>query len=74
MSEIIVKVEGGRLRAVKSDDIQYPGIDIEFIPDKPSDGLSNPRVLFEKPKEGDLQVMVWADKENEDYTQKIKFN
>ena len=45
MSEIIVKVVGGILRAVKSDDIQYPGIDIEFIPDKPSDGLSNPTGL-----------------------------
>ncbi len=74
MSEIIVKVEGGTLRAVRSGDIQYPGIDVEFVPDNPSDCVSDPRVLIEKPVGENLRVLVWTDKDNEDFTQKITFN
>jgi len=74
MSEIIVKVEGGYLRAVKSSDSNYPGIDVEFISDKDKgENASRPRVLFEKPVGGKLRVLVWTDKDNEDYTREIEF-
>lgn len=47
---LIVKIEGGYLRADASQDPNYPGIDIEFVADKEADDcLSRPRILFEKP-------------------------
>ena len=49
MNEIRVKVEGGTLVATASPDPDYPGIDVEFIPDNDSGfGVSTPRVLFER--------------------------
>lgn len=76
MNEIRVKVEGGYLIATKSEDVQYPGIDIEFIPDNDTDDnpATRPRVLFEKPQGEPLTAMIWGNRESEDYTDKIIFN
>ncbi len=74
MAEIIVKVKGGVLKATESQDVQYPGIDIEFIPNKRKNTISNPRVLMEKPLGEELRVLIWTDKNNEDYTREIEFN
>lgn len=72
---IDVKVKGGELIATKSCDPEYPGVDIEFVADNDKgDSLSRPRVLFELPKDGKLRVLVWADKNNEDYTHEIEFD
>ena len=70
-----VNVNGGELIATETHDPEYPGIDIEFISsnDNGSD-LSRPRVLFERPKDGKLRVLIWADKDNEDYTHKVEFD
>ncbi len=72
--ELKVKVEGGYLIATKSCEEGYPGIDVEFIADKEDEtALSNPRVLFEKPVDGKLRVLVWSNKAEEDYTTEIEF-
>lgn len=74
MEQLIVKVEGGVLRATKSQDPNYPGIDVEFIADQEEDNiLSRPRVLFEKPVDGSLRVLVWNDSKSEDYSDEIEF-
>ena len=74
MEQIKVKVEGGTLVATASPDPNYPGIDVEFIPeDEKAFGVSTPRVLFEKPKGEKLRALIWADKKYEDYTNKIEF-
>lgn len=70
-----VKVRGGELVATASYDPGYPGIDIEFVADNNNESdLSRPRVLFESPKTGKLRVLVWADKNSEDYTHEIEFD
>ena len=73
-NEIDVLVEGDYIRATAAQDEDYPGIDVEFVPDKPQeDALSFPRVLFEKPKDNDLSVLIWADPNDEDYSDEIEF-
>ena len=73
--KIIVKIQGGHLVATKSQDTDYPGIDVEFVPDSDNgEYASRPRVLFEKPVEdGELRALVWDDKNSEDYTNEIIF-
>lgn len=73
-NEIDVLVDGGYIRANAAQDEDYPGIDVEFVPNKPQgDALSFPRVLFEKPKDDDLRVLIWADPNDEDYSDEIEF-
>lgn len=73
--KIIVKIQGGHLVATESQDPDYPGIDVEFVPDSDNgEYASRPRVLFEKPVEdGELRALVWDDKNSEDYTNEIIF-
>ena len=73
--KIIVKIQGGHLVATESQDTDYPGIDVEFVPDSDNgEHASRPRVLFEKPVEdGELRALVWDDKNSEDYTNEIIF-
>lgn len=73
---IDVNVPGGFIRATACNDPDYPGIDIEFVPDKNGnpEALSLPRVLFEKPVEdGKLRAIVWGDEMKEDPTLKVEF-
>jgi hypothetical protein len=73
--EIKVKTKNGYLWATDSGDIDYPGIDVEFIADNEDENaLSNPRILFEYPTDGKLRVLIWDDKNNEDYTREIIFD
>lgn len=75
MEQIIVKVEGGILSATKSEDPDYPGIDIEFIADEEDECiLSRPRVLFEKPVNGLLRTLIWNNSKSEDYSEEIEFD
>ena len=73
--KIVVKIQGGYLVATESLDPEYPGIDVEFISDSDNGGYaSRPRILFEKPVEGgELRVLIWNDKNSEDYTKEIIF-
>lgn len=71
-----IPLTNGYLRIDVSQDPDYPGVDIEFISDKESESIkTNPRVLVEENKEDDnkLRVLVWADKNKEDYTDQISF-
>lgn len=74
MDEIKVRVPGGYLIANEAQDPDYPGIDVEFVSDENNDDLSRPRVLFEKPVDDKLRVLIWSDKDNEDYTHEITFD
>lgn len=75
MEEIKVKVTGGYIRANPSSDPDYPGIDVEFVPDNYNgETLSLPRILFEKPIGDKLRVLIWDDPDNEDYTKEIEFD
>lgn len=72
-----VKVPGGILRARACIDLDYPGMDIEFIPDEKGgnvNAVSLPRVLIEKPVDnGKLRAIVWSDELKEDPTLKVEF-
>ena len=75
--EIKVRTKDGYLLATDSGDIDYPGIDIEFIADNEDENaISRPRILFEYPtyEDGKLRVLIWDDKDNEDYTREIVFD
>ena len=75
MEEIKVRVKGGYIRANVSNDPDYPGIDLEFVPNNyTGETLSIPRVLFEKPADGKLRALIWDDADNEDYTKEIVFS
>ena len=70
-----VKVDGGYLYATISGDVDYPGICVEFVADNENDiDVSRPTVLFEKPVDEDLRVLVWEDVNDEDYTTEIIFD
>lgn len=76
MNDVItVRVDGGIIIARQSMDLEYPGIDVEFVSDNENpNNLSRPRVLFESPKEQGLRALIWDDVNNEDYTNEIVFN
>ena len=75
MEIITVPIRGGEMVASVAPDADYPGRDIEFIPENDDcETGSRPRVLFEYQKDKELlRVLVWADSDNEDYTHQIVF-
>lgn len=76
MAEYKITVPDGILSVTECTDPDYSGVDIEYIADNETDELmTRPRVLIEKPIETRrLAAMIWADKDNEDYTHKIMFD
>lgn len=78
-----IKTQTGELEVlVSSESKRYPGIDVEFIPDKAEDAVTYPRVVFEEADQtGDkgtrvgceLRALIWNDPQQEDYTDKIVF-
>ena len=66
---IEVKVIGGKIRAWVMDDPDYPGISVEFFPDKADDKTSYPRVTMEKPVEENIIRAL----RQEDYTEETIF-
>ena len=70
-------IKEGHLDATVSLDPTYPGIDIEYIPNK-EDELKNdelwtrPRVLIEN-NEDTLRAVIWGDPHKEDYTKAVNF-
>ena len=70
-----VKLPTGMLVASEVTDPNYPGIDIEFVPDDELEiPLSRPRVLVEQPvADEQLRTLIWSDPAKEDYTEKITF-
>ena len=62
MEQIKVRVEGGYFIATPNEDPNYPGIDVEFVADNDNgENLSRPRVMFEKPLDDNLQVLIWEN-------------
>lgn len=71
----MIRVEGkGRFDVVQSRDDKYPGIDVEFIPDDKNYSGTCPRIVFEYPEDGKLRLLIWGDKNQEDYTEQIIFD
>lgn len=75
MAKIEVQLpDGGKLIAQPSEDSNYPGIWVEYVNEsKLESQVCSPAVLMEY-TEGELRALLWADKENEDYTHKIGFD
>ena len=72
--KLIIEAEGGYFEVIKSLDSDYPGVDIEFFSDNEDKStLSRPRIVFEKPKNGDLRALVWNDSSKEDFEVEIDF-
>lgn len=71
-------VPDGRLDTAIVLDPEYPGLDIEYIPDNALDypcDTTLPRILIEKPiATKELAAVVWTDCDREDYSCKITFN
>lgn len=69
---INVPVKGGYLFASQVEDIDYPGIHIEYISHEDNGkDLSRPRVIIEYPKDGKLRALIWNDPNSEDYTEEV---
>ncbi len=65
----------GYFEAITSPEDDYPGIDVEFISDEDEGKTaSRPRVVFEYPAEGSLRMLIWANKDSEDYSDCIEFD
>ncbi len=72
-----VDVKGrGYFEVMLGCDPNYPGVDVEFISsnDDSKNKASRPRVVFEYPKDGGLRMLIWADRDSEDYTDIIEFD
>lgn len=71
-------VPDGHLDTAIVLDPEYPGLDIEYIPDNALDypcDTTLPRILIEKPiATKELSAIVWADRDREDYSCKITFD
>lgn len=75
MKSVIVIKSKGYFSIEESLDNNYHGVDIEFVSDDEiGQSISRPRILFEYPKNGRLRVLVWADRDSEDYTNEIVFD
>ena len=73
--DIKIKTRDGYLHAIGFQNNEYPGIDVEFVANHDNgESLSRPRILFEYPKDGELRVLIWEDKNDEDYTREIVFD
>jgi len=71
----IVKTPYGYFDISVSEDENYPGVDVEFVHNNDKgEHASRPRVLFELPKGEDLRVLIWEEKDSEDYTKEIIFD
>ena len=72
----------GCLRISAAADPDYPGLDVEFIPDDDNlkDNQTHARVLIEqtanvseKSAYDPVRILVWNDENEEDYTREIEF-
>lgn len=72
-NKIAIRLQNGWLVATASQDLDYPGIDIEYVADLDNgQNLSRPRVLVECPKEtNELRALIWDNPNSEDYTEDI---
>ena len=57
----------GKFEILADKDKDFPGVDVEWSFDQETNSVSKPRVRMEWAY-GKLRVLVWADKDSEDYT------
>ena len=74
MNKMIVSIKGGQIVASVSTDPDYPGIDLEFVPDVENlEALSRFRVLMEQPLDSDcVRALIWNDENSEDYSDEFE--
>lgn len=66
-------LNNGRLNCDAAFDPDYPGFDTEFVHMNEEEWGTRPRILVEAPTNVDqILTRVWADPDNEDYTDKIR--
>lgn len=73
-------VKCGRLKCTACTDPNYPGIDVEFVPEGATDNDYSPRVLVEWPK-GDndnnqttpIRTLIWIKKEDYSFKEDLVF-
>ncbi len=70
-TDIIVR-DKGKFEVIPNMGSDYPGMDIEFMPNKDHKG-TNPRILFEYPDGGKLRLLIWGDPNSEDPNKEIIF-
>lgn len=58
----------GHFEIATNHSSDYPGVDVEFISNKDNENIIRPRVLFEYPENGTLRILIWSNKDSEDYT------
>ena len=63
----------GQFKVKMNDDWEYPDVDVEFQPAKKQNG-TNPRVVFEYPENGELKILIWADRNKEEPSHEITVN
>lgn len=69
-TELTVRVPGGVIKATKCTDPNYPGIDVEYVPDDPDDPDKNEtefRMLMEY-ADRNIHGHVWSNPKEEDPT------
>jgi|GEM_PF-6648051 len=78
--DYVFPIKDGCLNINVSIDPDYPGVDIEYIPNNSTSvPCTRPRVLIEAPvddatgKPGKLRTLIWSDPNGEDYTEKVEF-
>lgn len=60
--EIQIASEDGDFMIWESDNPDYPCVDVEFVAENDNgESLSRPRVMFEKPIDDNLRVLVWEN-------------
>lgn len=71
--EMQIRFNDGFIRVNLNEDPEYPGVDIEFIPNNMAENQFASRVLFERPSGDYVRVLAWTDPDSEDYSEEIEF-
>ena len=75
--QIKIQVRGGYIRAMPSNNPDWPGIWVEFVRDnEPEDTISRPQILFEQTEDeesGEARILIWENPKEEDSTQEVEF-
>lgn len=69
LKKIEIKVPKGKIVVQESPDTNYKGVNIDLVPD--TDNYDYDFILsicMEVTPEGKLRILVWADKDSEDYS------
>ena len=75
-AQIHLNIPGkGYFDAMTCPDSEYPGIDVEFVSnDDHGERASRPRVVFEWPNDGNLRMLLWTNRDSEDYVEEFEFD